>query len=118
MGQPVVHWEIAGKDAKKLREFYAALFGWKIDWNDFADYGAVETGGEAGINGGIMQARDDIPAYVTFYVRVDDLPAYLDKVTSLGGETVVAPTPIPNVGSFAMFHDPEGNMVGIFKEGA
>lgn len=118
MGHPVVHWEIAGTEAKKLREFYSALFDWKVEWNDMANYGAVETGGEGGIDGGIMQTPEGVPAYLTFYVQVDDLQEYLDKAKDLGGEAVVPPTPIPGVGSFAMFQDPEGNMVGIFKEGA
>ncbi len=31
MGQPVVHFEITGQDAKKLQAFYSELFGWEID---------------------------------------------------------------------------------------
>ena len=31
MGQPVVHFEIIGKDAKKLRSYYGDLFGWEFD---------------------------------------------------------------------------------------
>lgn len=46
---------------------------------------------------------------------MDDLQAYLDKPASLGGKTVVPPTPIPDVGAFALFHDPEGNLVGLFS---
>jgi predicted enzyme related to lactoylglutathione lyase len=116
MGQPVVHWEIAAKDAKKLQDFYTQLFDWKIDANNPMNYGMVETGGQGGINGGIMPVQGDYPPYVTFYVHVDDLQAYLDKAESLGGTTIVPPTLIhPDVGSFAMFHDPEGNLIGLFK---
>jgi predicted enzyme related to lactoylglutathione lyase len=116
MGQPVVHFEVGARDAEKLKSFYAAVFDWKIDSNNPMNYGAVETGGEAGINGGIADTQGQMPSYVTFYVQVDDLQAYLDKVGSLGGETVVPPTPIPDVGSFAMFKDPEGNVIGLFSE--
>ena len=31
MGQPVVHFEVVGKDAKKVREFYGELAGWKFE---------------------------------------------------------------------------------------
>ena len=43
MGQPVVHFEIVGKDAKKLREFYGDLAGWKFEVFDGGptDYGVV-----------------------------------------------------------------------------
>ena len=44
-----------------------------------------------------------MPAYVTIYVAVEDL----------GGTSLVPPTPIPGVGSFALFQDPEGNTIGI-----
>ena len=114
MGHPIVHWEIAAKDANKAREFYGALFDWKIEVDPALNYGLVDTGGE-GINGGIFQAQGEMPPYLTVYVNVDDLQAYLDKAESLGGKTIVPPTPIPNMGAFAMFHDPEGNLVGLFK---
>lgn len=31
MADKVMHFEIHGKDGKRLQEFYASLFGWKID---------------------------------------------------------------------------------------
>ena len=46
MGQPVVHFEIAGKDAAKLQSFYSELFDWKVNVNETMGYGVVETGGE------------------------------------------------------------------------
>ncbi len=114
MGQPVVHFEVTGKDAAKLRDFYSKLFDWKIEVDPNMGYGMVEPA-EGGIGGGIMQAQGDMPGYLTFYVAVDDLQAYLNKAESMGAKTIVPPTPIPAVGSFAMFNDPEGNLVGLFK---
>jgi len=113
MPHPVVHWEIGAKDAKKTREFYAALFDWTYD-TAMPDYALVAQQGE-GIGGGIMQTPPEAPPYVTFYVSVEDLAATLAKATSMGANTIVPPTPIPNVGSFAMFADPEGHMIGILQ---
>ena len=31
MGQPVVHFEILGKDGDALKSYYSQLFGWEID---------------------------------------------------------------------------------------
>ena len=115
MGQPVVHWEIGAKDAKKLQDFYRQLFDWKIDVHPEMKYGMVTTGGQGGINGGIFGTEGKRPPYLTFYVQVDDLQAHLDKAVNLGAKAVVPPTPIPGVGSFAMFHDPEGNLMGLLK---
>ena len=115
MAHGVVHWEIGAKDAKKLQDFYATLFDWEIDANNPMNYGMAKTGAQAGINGGIFQVQGNMPRYLTFYVMVDDLQAYLDRAVSLGGTAVVPPTPLPGIGSFAMFHDPEGNLIGLFK---
>ena len=52
MGQPVVHFEILGKDPKKLQGFYGDLFGWHIDANNPMNYGIVDTHGEGGSAGG------------------------------------------------------------------
>lgn len=116
MGCPVVHWEIAGNDGTATQGFYRQLFDWPVQVHEeMGGYGMVpgpENG--PGIGGGIMKSMGPQP-YVTIYVQVDDLQAYLDKAVSLGGKAVVPPTPIPHVGSFAMFTDPDGNMVGLFK---
>lgn len=43
MGAPVVHFEIYGPDAAKLRTFYADLFGWEIHADNPMNYGMVYT---------------------------------------------------------------------------
>jgi predicted enzyme related to lactoylglutathione lyase len=115
MGQPVVHWEIGARDGSKLHEFYSALFDWKIQVDPQLHYGMVETGGQGGINGGISTLPAEVQPYVTFYVQVDDLEACLAKAESLGGKTILPPMPVPGIGSIAMFIDPEGHVLGLFK---
>ena len=115
MGRPVVHFEIAVKDGKAAHDFYSKLFDWNIDANNPMNYGLVSAEGQGGIGGGIFEAPDGMPAYLTFYVQVDDLQSYLTRAESLGGRTIMPPTPIPDVGSFAMFTDLDGNTVGLFK---
>lgn len=122
MAKPVVHWEIWSHKHKKLGEFYAKLFDWKVDFNNPLNYGVVDaggaaTGGQVGINGGIMKPQPGaIPAsHLTFHVQVEDLQAMLDNAVGLGGEVVVLPTAIPGVGSMALFKDPDGNVIGLFS---
>ena len=114
MPNPVVHWEITAKDGARLQEFYARLFDWHVDTNNPMNYGMVDTHG-GGINGGIA-ASEDGANLVTIYVEVDDLQAYLNKAESLGGKTLVPPTVIPNMVTFALFQDPAGNAIGLVKE--
>jgi predicted enzyme related to lactoylglutathione lyase len=47
---------------------------------------------------------------------VDDLHGTLVRAEELGGKAVVEPMPIPGVGRFAMFQDPDGATIGIFEE--
>lgn len=110
MANNVVHWEIGGHDLDGLSTFYRGLFGWEATGFD-ADYRLVAL--TEGIGGGLMRCRDDVPSYVTIYVTVDDLDAALARVGELGGTPLMSPTEIPGVGSYALFQDPEGNMVGL-----
>ena len=112
MPNPVVHFDIAGKDAVALQAFYTDLFGWKIDADNPYNYGLVDTGDGEGINGGIGPGPEGTP-YVSIFVQVDDLQAYLDKAESLGGKTLMPPMEIPNVVKLAVFTDPEGNRIGL-----
>ena len=116
MAQPVVHFEIAGKDAKKTRAFYGKLFGWQYQVMDDMDYGLVGPAGEGSIGGGVCGAQPGAPRYVTFYVKVDSLAGSLRQAEALGGRTVLPPTPIPGHGACAMFADPDGLVVGLFAE--
>lgn len=118
MAQPVVHFEIAGKDGEKTREFYGKLFGWEYQLMEGMDYGLVQPAGEGSIGGGVAGAMGGAPPYITFYIQVDDLQAYLSKAEAMGAKTILPPMPIPNVGSCAMFADPDGNVVGLYKHGA
>jgi len=48
-------------------------------------------------------------------VRVDSPKAALERIEAAGGTTVVPETEIPNMVTFAMFQDPQGNLVGLYK---
>ena len=79
MPDQVAFFEIGGRHASELREFYKGLFGWKVEaFGQSAagtDFFYVEPE-EGGIGGGIMQTAGEMPPnYVMFYVGVDDLQA-------------------------------------------
>jgi predicted enzyme related to lactoylglutathione lyase len=112
MGQPVVHFEIGCKDSPKTQEFYGKLFDWKIQVAGPA--AMIETGGTGGINGHITSLGHEPHNFVTVYVEVDDIAAYLAKAQELGGKKIVGPIDIP-AGSFAWMADPEGTVIGLLK---
>lgn len=114
MGNPVVWFEVMGKDGSSLRSFYGDLFDWSYNEVEGMDYGMVAAG-EGGIGGGVGSAPDGAPAYQTFYVGVDDVQAALDKAESLGGTKSMGPMDIPMGGTIGLFTDPEGHLIGLFK---
>ncbi len=48
------------------------------------------------------------------YINTEDLEGDLAKAQSLGGELVAPKMDIPNMGAFAIFRDPTGNLVGLW----
>ena len=91
-GNPVVWFEVIGKDAGGLRTFYADLFGWKFDLMEGMDYGMVSADANGGgIPGGIGAGPDPSISYQTVYAGVDDVDGALAKAESLGAKTVAPP---------------------------
>lgn len=115
MPNPVVHFEIVGKDPGQLRDFYSGVFSWSIDANNPANYGMVDNGGE-GINGGIAASDDEAPRAI-FYIAVADTDDFLRKIEAAGGKTLVPTTVVPGMVVFALFQDPAGNTVGLVNAG-
>jgi hypothetical protein len=121
MGQPVVHFEVIGKDPNKLFGYYAELFGWELqDVGGPMSYKLIDRkdnlnaeGG--GIGGGIGGGTDGYDGHVTFYVEVPDVEAALAKAESLGGTRVHGPDEVPGGPVIGQFTDPEGHLIGVVQ---
>jgi predicted enzyme related to lactoylglutathione lyase len=117
MGNPVLRFEIGAADNAALKTFYAQLFGWTLQDLSGGGYTVVDTCAGQGILGGIGRSNDGTP-WATFYVEVPDLQSVLDRAEAMGGKTVVPILDIPNWGSFAMFNDADGLLIGVMKSGS
>ena len=123
MGQPVVHFEVLGKDAEKTQSYYSELFGWDIQALPFENptqYGLVNRDGNTnadgiGIGGGVGGAPEGYGGHVTFYVEVPDVEAALAKAESLGGKRMMGPDQVPEGPVIGQFQDPDGNTVGVVQ---
>jgi uncharacterized protein len=121
MGQPVVHFEVIGKDGAKLQSYYSELFGWEMDADNPMRYGAIPREGNvagdgAGIGGGIGQGPEGYDGHITFYVLVPDVEEALVKAESLGGTRMMGPDKVMEGVEIGQFTDPEGHLVGLFKD--
>ena len=110
MGNPVVHWEMLCKDPAKVSTFYEKIFGWKVQDMPELNYRIVDTGGEAGINGGIMKPDrpEPWPDKTTFYTDVEDLAAYRKKIVEAGGKILIEEQEVPGMGTLLALHRPRG----------
>ena len=120
MGNAVIHFELMSKEPEKVSAFYAKIFDWKVTHHPGIDYRIVETGAEGemhGINGGIVKPDKPGPwqGNMLFYILVDDLAKYRKKVVAAGGKIHVEEQKVPGMGKFALFTDPEGRMMGLWK---
>jgi len=111
MGHQVVHYEIRAKDPDRTRAFYGELFGWTFPDAPEPGYTYIETGESSAIPGGIGKAAG-ATGLVTFFVGVEDVAAMLETAEKLGGKTVLPATSVPGV-TFALFSDPEGQVIGV-----
>jgi predicted enzyme related to lactoylglutathione lyase len=122
MGQPVVHFEIIGNDAEKLRGYYSELFGWEFNADNPMNYGTVDREANTnadgiGIGGGIGAGPEGYDGHVTFYIEVPDVEASLAKAESLGGSRMMGPETVMEGIEVGLFNDPEGRTVGVVKTG-
>lgn len=121
MGQPVVHFEIIGRDPTKLRSYYGELFGWEFQVGDATteavsqpgNYGFVDgNAAGGGINGGVG-GGESYEGRVLFYVSVPNVEAALSKAESLGGKRQMGPEGTPGDLVVGQFTDPEGHLIGV-----
>jgi predicted enzyme related to lactoylglutathione lyase len=123
MGQPVVHFEIMGRDPGKLRSYYGELFGWEFDTSspvaeavsEPTNYGfmnRITTSDGTGIPGGVGGGAG-YQSHAIFYVGVPNVEAALQRAESLGGKRQMGPVRAPTGLVVGHFTDPEGNLIGV-----
>src|SRR5438045_6216204 len=112
MPNPIVHFEVLGKDKTVLEDFYRAAFDWQL--NPAGDnYSMVSPG--TGINGGIGTSMDGAAGHATFYVEVANIAETLTVVEGRGGRKISGPDQVPNGPLVAIFADPEGHVIGLVQ---
>ena len=107
-------------DVERAKSFYAALLGWRYEIADMGEMGEYPMiyAGECGLGGIVaLDAAAGAPSHWIAYVTVEDVGAAAKRGEAAGGATCVPPTPIPNVGRFAVLTDPVGGAISPFVSG-
>lgn len=110
----ITHLEIPTGDFEAAKAFYGELFGWQIaDVPGFEGYPMWQAPNQ--ISGGGLVAPGGHHAQPVSMVEVDSVDATLAKVTAGGGEVLQEKTPISETSAFAIFRDPDGNVLGLYE---
>ena len=122
----VVHFEIPADDIDRAKKIYGSVCDWELQTMPMgnSEYTSVKTTAvdeqtqmptEPGaINGGMFQ-RDERLTTPVITIDVDGIDDALKQIEAEGGSTITPRTPIPGMGAFAYFTDPEGNVMGLWE---
>jgi uncharacterized protein len=108
--------EMPALDIARSAEFYRQVFGWKIRKRGDGSTAFDDTTGE--VSGTWLLGRP--PAAkpgLLFYIMVDSVAAAVDAVVANGGE-IVQPIGADAPEITARFHDPAGNVIGLYQQPA
>ena len=112
MANPVMWFEVMGKDSAGLQRFYREVFGWKLTppVKEMGNYSMLERP-DTGIGGGFGEGD----ARVSVYVEVADPQRFVDKAVASGATVLMPVTTITPTTTIAMLLDPAGNTFGVMK---
>lgn len=110
--------ELLTKDTAKAGPFYTQMFGWSSEimpmeqpYTVFKNQGTPAAGMMA-----IDASMGDMPSAWMTYFGVENCAASAEKAKQLGAQVLVPPTPIPNIGTFAVLMDPQGAAFSIIEQ--
>jgi hypothetical protein len=123
MPQPIVHFEVIGKDPTNLRNYFGELFGWEFDVpspvtkevsapDEYGFLNVITSEDGAGIPGGVG-GGPGYESHAVAYVGVPNVEAALQRAKELGGKRVMGPATSPNGLVVGHFTDPEGTLIGL-----
>ena len=109
--------QLNAKSVGAAKKFYTALIGWKTQDDPMpGQQESYTTWLKAdGPAGGMMAMPPGAPAQSSWlpYFSVTNVDTIALKAASLGAQTLVPPTDIPDTGRFAVFADPQGATFAI-----
>jgi predicted enzyme related to lactoylglutathione lyase len=103
-------------DKDRAQEFYGELFGWTGETmgEEFGNYTLLKRHDD-GLGGIMNPMQPGQPPVWMPYFYADDAEAVATAAGEAGAGVMVPPTPIPTVGTFAVFADPQGAVFAILQ---
>lgn len=112
--------DLQTSDPARARDFYARLLGWSAGDADpaFGGYFSFRNGDH--LVAGCMQTDAQAPVSDVWsvYLAVDDAAKTVDAAVEAGGEVVVHPMAVGDLGTMAFVVDATGAAIGLWQPGA
>lgn len=114
--------ELMTTDTEAATTFYGGLLGWEAETSateGMRDYTSFRLGGGRPAGGmmAITPEMGPVPTHWLAYFQTSDCAGKEAKAVELGARAIVPTTDIPHIGKFAILHDPQGAVFGLFQSG-
>lgn len=112
--------ELLTRDVAAAEPFYEQVFGWTYDEQDMGEGGTyhLATADDRQM-AGIMQMPtdmpDEVPNHWVVYFATAEIQTTIDRCTDNGGQLVWGPEAMPDVGTMATIHDPQGGSFSLMQ---
>jgi hypothetical protein len=106
--------EMPAIDVDRSANFYAKVFGWRLRRRGDGHTAFDDTTGEVSGTWVVGRPPSSQPGLL-FYIMVDSVAAAIDAVIVHGGH-LVQPIGADAPEITARFHDPAGNVIGLYQE--
>lgn len=115
-----IEWhDLTVPNADEVRDFYAAVVGWKpqpVSMGDYNDWGMADSETNEG-RAGICNRRGtnvDIPAQWLMYIRVADIDASARECETRGGKILVGPKNMGLEARYCVIQDLAGAVCALY----
>lgn len=119
MNNTPCHIELISRNLERSTRFYQSLFGWVIIDSGIDNYRLIKFAQDFPVGGAIIKSNEKLiceKQWPLVYIRVDSLEETLMKAQDLGANIITEIRNIPNRGDWAVFADPYGNQIALWKE--
>lgn len=110
----IAHVEIPSSNMNQTKDFFSKVFGW-----EFKPFGSgyMLFNNHKGIMVGIRQVEKVNSGDSTvFHINVNNIDEIMTSVKSNGGSVFKEKSVIPAMGWYALFKDPQGNIIGLYQK--
>ena len=109
--------DLSTSDPGAARDFYAGLFGWRIEVSPDPQYGgyAIATIGDQDAAGIGPKQMPEAPTVWSVYLGTDDVDDLAQRVESAGGSVVAPAFDVGDQGRMAVFQDPSGAYISAWQ---